>query len=166
MTNQEIFDLAISKGAEALEDGTIILPTGRKANKNPQGKSPYLTVSLNISYGKFKNFKAHQFVIYYFTRDTRVFNRDWDVHHKDEDKRNNSIDNLEFVPVSSHRSSHSKGKTPASTIITPEQAKEIKALWNDRRNNKLNQFDLGRMFGVHNSTISKIVTGVNYAGIT
>lgn len=57
---------------------------------------------------KFKGVPVHRILMWtkFGWRDTKI----WDIHHKDENKLNNSIDNLEFLSKSEHTKLHKTGK--------------------------------------------------------
>lgn len=56
----------------------------------------------------FKGVGVHKILMWtkFGWRDTKI----WDIHHKDENKLNNSIDNLEFLSKSEHTKLHKTGK--------------------------------------------------------
>lgn len=56
----------------------------------------------------FKKTRVHQIMMYTFYewRDGKV----WNIHHKDENKLNNSLSNLIYLTRAEHTSLHTKGK--------------------------------------------------------
>lgn len=50
----------------------------------------------------------------------------YDVHHKDEIKTNNELDNLEYILKGEHSSSHNKGSGNGRSVLTEEAAYFIK----------------------------------------
>lgn len=57
------------------------------------------------------------------------------IHHKDGNKENNRVDNLEQLTVDQHNKHHFNGVTPWNKGLNPP--KEIyKKMWETRRNNK------------------------------
>jgi DNA-binding CsgD family transcriptional regulator len=83
------------------------------------------------------------------------------VHHKDEDKGNDSISNLEVKLRSKHSKEHLVGKRSNFASLTDLQVREIKLLVGQGQ--KLR--DIGLMFNVHRSTISHIKLNNTYKDV-
>ena len=56
----------------------------------------------------------------------------YDVHHKDENKNNNKLSNLEFIEKGKHSSSHNSGSGNGRAYLTEEVAKFIKYSTTDK----------------------------------
>ena len=98
----------------------------------------------------------------------RKLNRFEVVHHKDGDKSNNIINNLELMSLSKHSKIHSIGRTMSKSAIeklrinsqkhrtqaklTPTNVKKIRKLLKE----KMLEKDIAKLHSVHISTISKI----------
>ena len=78
------------------------------------------------------------------------------VHHKNEDKTDNRIENLQLSTKSGHNQIHGRTK------LTPEKVKQIRELYASA---KASQVELAQMYGVTNRTISKIVHGKKWANV-
>lgn len=100
------------------------------------------------------------------------------VHHKDENKRNNSPDNLENITISKHGKLHWELKTPEEKEKLLQSMRSVKGnkgkavFGSKHKNSKLNekqvldikiklkdgatQSDLGKLYNVDSSTIREI----------
>jgi hypothetical protein len=83
------------------------------------------------------------------------------IDHKDGDKLHEAIMNLEYVSQAENiQRSYDNGQHPfqpgPDRYLTSEEYAQIKALWATRQHS---QIQLGRMFGISNSGICKIVNG-------
>jgi hypothetical protein len=97
------------------------------------------------------------------------------VHHKDGNKRNNNLSNLEVMSLSEHSRMHMTGSTlKPETIekirvanklnckgnpkLTDDQVVKVKILLR----NGLACAAIGRLFSIHRTTISNIKRGISY----
>lgn len=157
--NEEIW-----KDVEGMEGRYAISSHGRvKGIRVPfvkpcHGTKGYLQVSLNLLPRGLKTFKIHRLVSDAFLRKLLPGES---VHHKDNDKLNNSVENLEIIsitentqrawkdglmqPVVDYNKAH-----PRPIKLTAEQVLEIRA-YPDGMNGIL-----GPMYGVHRMTIGEI----------
>ena len=85
------------------------------------------------------------------------------VNHKDGNGFNNCVDNLEWATGSENQqhnvrlNPHRRGVGHFSSKLTEEDVMYIR-----RNPDNLNQTELGKKFGLHQSRISSIKTGRNY----
>lgn len=86
-----------------------------------------------------------------------------DVHHKDEDYRNNMVDNLERVDHGDHMSLHSRGVVHHRAILSED---DVVSIWKLSHDGKMRQVDIGSMYGVTGSTVSNIKCGHEWRHIT
>lgn len=89
------------------------------------------------------------------------------VHHKDENKLNNSCDNLEYITPSHHSSLHTaNGKSALRGVrhwknkMTEEQAREAKRLLAE---GSMKQGEIAMLLGVGRTTINEINMGRSWA---
>ena len=104
----------------------------------------------------------------------RSLRRDEVVHHKDGDKQNNDIQNLEVLSLSEHSRMHNtdrvvseetrkrmsesgKGK-PRNRKLTTEQIKQIRMLSAEG----LSQRKIGEIVGIHHKTVWEILSQKSY----
>ena len=112
--------------------------------------------------GKDKTYKVHRLVAEAFIPNTD--NKET-VNHKDGDKTNNKVENLEWADRSEQMlHAYILGlKKPVKTNrkLTPEQVEEIRRTYK-RQSKEYGTVALGRKYGVHDSVIGKVVRGVSY----
>jgi hypothetical protein len=78
----------------------LVSETGRVVNKKFNRElSPYMDKSGYLSVELFKKGKGKQFLVHRLVAQTFIPNPEGKthVHHKDSDRRNNNVDNLEWV---------------------------------------------------------------------
>ena len=97
------------------------------------------------------------------------------VHHKDGDKANNDIENLELTTLSEHTRRHQLGNIPSEETrqkisealeghkstnrkLDDDQVERIKELHNDGVSNR----KIAQMFGVNHQTINDLINGKYY----
>lgn len=78
------------------------------------------------------------------------------VHHKNEIKWCDTLDNIELKTPEGHMSHHTQGTDHHNSKLTEEDVKEIKRLLN---NTNLSQREIGDRFDVDQTAISKIHLG-------
>lgn len=105
----------------------------------------------------------------------RQLARDEVVHHKDGDKSNNEIENLELMSLSEHTRQHRTGNTPSeetrqklsealtghkstSRKLNDNQVEQVREL----HNNGISNREIAKMFGVNHQTINDLINGKYY----
>lgn len=141
------------------EDGQVFSMQGKKYSPF-ENEFGYLTVNLkDPEDGKWKKRKVHRIVA-----ETYIENPEGkrEVNHIDCDKKNNTLDNLEWV-TSKENKAHgwanglytAIGENHADSVLTNEQVHEICRLMEEGARN----IDLAKAYGVHKDTISHIRIG-------
>lgn len=129
----------------------------------------YVQVELSIQ-GKGKNFLVHRLVAETFIENN---NNLPEVNHKDGNKENNSVENLEWVTSSENQlhayatglEVHPIAEDWHNTILTRDQAKFILDKCSPGRGNEFNYTRLGEMFGVSSATIRCVFLGQSWKHI-
>lgn len=124
----------------------------------------YIALSKN---NKAKEFRMHRLVATHFIPNPE--NKET-VNHIDGDKLNNRVDNLEWSTRHENMQHAYKlglkkmhrGHEHASSKLTPEQIKEIRATYKPYKRG-YSALALGKKYGVHNSTILRVVENERYA---
>lgn len=144
--------------------GRHISPYQRRLKSKIKATSksgPYEQVSLYCG-GKCRGYLVHRLVAMHFVPNSRNLP---EVNHKDEDKRNNHWENLEWV-TSSQNSLHSSYKTTGSKCgtskLTESQVLEIAELLEVG----MKQTDIAVLYGVSNHAIHRIKAGDNWSWLT
>ena len=122
---------------------------------NPKG---YLLIELQS-----KTMQVHRLVMTHFKSQEDMAIKQ--VNHKDSNKKNNHLSNLEWV-TNLENQRHSwengrqavKGSKQGSAKLNEKQAREIKDLLADNKDN-LSHTAIARMYGVSRSTITNINRG-------
>ena len=137
-------------------------PMIRKAHKSKDG---YMTIRL-LSGGKDVTTRVHRLVAEAFIEN--VESKDT-VNHKDGNKENNRVDNLEWADRSEqmfHAYKHSlklpmRGVQNPQAKLTSEDVSEIKSLYK-RQSKEFGTVALAKRYGVTNVVIGRVVRGVAY----
>lgn len=140
--------------------------TGKYLSLNRVTKDGYIYVALTDK-GKAKEFRLHRLVALTFI--PNPMNKPT-VNHKDGNKSNNSLLNLEWA-TREENMQHAydlglkvmaKGSDHASSKLTKQQVEEIRSTY--RRYKKgFGSVALAKKYGVESSTILRIVQGKSYA---
>lgn len=119
-------------------------------------KEGYLDISLNISQ-KRKHFYVHRLVASHFIGNPE---KGMDVNHKDGNKKNNNVDNLEWLSrAENHAHAYKKLKRQGSrAILTKEQVLDIIKLHKEGISMKL----LSEMYKVKYHTIKNALSDKYY----
>lgn len=126
-----------------------------------KSKIGYLSVTLSIGNER-KTHNVHRLVAIAFLGEPNGLT----VNHKDGDKTNNRLDNLEYI-TQFENNRHAvdtglrdlRGSKNRSAKLTEEQVAEIRRLYAAKQGSTIS---LGKRFGVKQSTIHRIVTGKNW----
>lgn len=135
----------------------------KKSFKRPDG---YIGIQLYKSKTEIKNFQLHRLIAIAFI--DKPENKDV-INHKDSNRGNNSLDNLEWVTKEENDkhayefgNASSKGSKNGFSILTEEQVLEIRK---KRTENKLTYQKLAEMYNVSYGCIAGIIQRVNWKHI-
>ncbi len=92
----------------------------------------------------------------------RKLKRNEVVHHKDEDKKHNVVENFKVLPLSRHSRDHGR-KIRSFAKLTPADVRAIRKLF---RNKELSNRAIGKMFGVAKETIRDIRARRHWGWVT
>ena len=120
-----------------------------------------------------KKIDEHRYVMEQYLG--RKLSRDEVVHHKDGNKENNDIENLELMSLSEHSRQHMLGNTPseetkqklseastgrqsANRKLSDSQVEQIRELHNEGVSNR----KIAQMFNVNHQTINELINRKYY----
>jgi DNA-binding transcriptional regulator YiaG len=120
-----------------------------------------------------KKIDEHRYVMEQYLG--RKLSRDEVVHHKDGNKENNDIENLELMSLSEHSRQHMLGNAPseetkqklseastgrqsANRKLSDNQVEQIRELHNEGVSNR----KIARIFNVNHQTINDLINGKYY----
>lgn len=153
---EDLFEVSSSGDIRNKKTGRVL--------KQTVGSTGYLNVATKIGGRAGKNvcFRMHRVILQSFAGDQPGK----EVNHKDGDKTNNHVHNLEWV-TSSENSKHAfetglakarRGTNHTSSKLTLEDVERIKLL----RSEGYTCRELGLMFGVHHMQVSRVSRGISY----
>ena len=142
-------------------DGVVRILKGKKINPK-LSKHGYLFVTLSKN-GKLKNMSIHRLVAVAFIDNSH---NKMEVNHKDGNKLNNSVDNLEWMTrkenmlhAKKNKLINYKGDSSPNRKLTVENSKQIRKLY---EKGKFTQSEIGKMFNVHQSVISNVINNKSW----
>lgn len=131
-----------------------------KIMKPSKDKDGYLIIGLQCArkHKKQKTYRIHQMVAKAFI--PNPFNLP-EINHKDEDKTNNHVDNLEWCTTKynltyGHRLDCVKGENNPKHKLTPDQVKTIRSVY-IKGDSEYGQSALGRKYGISHVSIASII---------
>ena len=142
--------------------GGVYIKEGRTLKQNDNGQG-YLQVSLCYD-GKKKTERVHRLVALLFIENPNKLPK---VNHKDLNKRNNKVDNLEWctqLQNVQHAKSNgllTRGETAINSKLTEAAVVDIKEMIRNGFSNK----EIAEIFSVHPGTINCIRTGRNWSHV-
>ena len=160
------------------EDGKIFSNSFNKKIflKGCKVKNGYLSVYLRCKDGKSKSFLFHRVIWFYFKGEIP---KNLEINHKDENKANNSLDNLELLSraeninygtrnerVASKNKISQKGKTLSESHIKNLSISHSKPIlqYNIETNEPIKEWssimNAAKSLGYSNSTIGKVCSGM------
>ena len=132
-------------------------------------KQGYLSIRLQRN-GQGRTFLVHRLVALSFLGEPPT---DHEVNHRDGVKTNNALVNLEYVTRAQNMlHAYQSGLRPRTSLtsesspnvkLTPDQVRTIRTLYVPRRYGTPR---LAREFGVHQTTIHKIISGKSWSDLT
>lgn len=151
---EELYEVSDHGRVRSLRSGKVLAPC--------PSREGYVLVSL--SRGKAFKAKVHRLVAEAFIGDGSGLS----VNHRDLDKRNNHVSNLEWVPHADNIRHAVKAGAfdPAGNAnqwnkMTPDKVLSLHA----KRANGAHPTELATMFGIHVSTVFKILRGATWTSL-
>lgn len=142
------------------KDGSIIGPSGKTLSYHTCKKG-YCRANLKNDAGKKRTYLVHRLIAFAFLPNPE---RKPQINHKDGDKSNNSVANLEWCSNlennqhASRHALHKRGAERPNSKLCYEKVRELKGL----RKAGWNFYQLGKRFGIAYQTAHKICNGKSY----
>lgn len=132
-------------------------------NQNINGRG-YVCINLSQN-GKIKTKYIH-ILIYENLHNCKLKNNEC-IHHIDENRLNNNLNNLEKMIKSNHHKLHAnienrKGENNNNSILITQDVLQIKLLL---KIDKLTQNEIANIFGISQTTVSKIKRNIIWSNI-
>lgn len=127
-------------------DGTIVAKKG-KMTPNAANSKGYLRVHIGN-----KHYAVHRLVALAFIDNPKKLPQ---VNHKDGNKYNNSVGNLEWC-TNAENKNHAVKNNLISSKVSPEDAQRIRSIYNT---GKYTYADIGTLYGLSYSMIGYMVRG-------
>lgn len=148
----------------ARDDGTIYSAKSNKILSPQLDKNGYEKVQMMSDDGKRHRYSVHRLILENFNPVEGMENLQ--VNHIDGDKRNNKLNNLEWVTcqenISHAINNNLRAKINGASKLTIEQVREIFI----RSNNGESNITLGKEFGVHPDQIGRIKNRKSWKDVT
>lgn len=143
----------MNQNLEIKENGTILLNGKEKKTWNNQGYKMF--------WFNGKNKYVHREVAMYYIPNPDNLP---EVNHKDGDKQNNNVENLEWVTRIQNHHHAMKMKLWGRNVVNrrhfnDEQVEEIKKLYNET---KMGYRKIANKYGVNKSRIRDLIKGITY----
>lgn len=141
------------------DKGTIINKQTDKIIKQHVSKCGYLAINIQTKPKRTKRY-VHRLVAMAFLNSGKDFEDT--VNHKDYNKLNNSVDNLEIVTREENASNSYKQEKHGKRKLSIEDVKKIKKILLDE---KITLKEIAIMFNVSSDTISDIKRGKTWKNV-
>lgn len=167
--DKQFIDIPSYEGLYKMSRDGIVLKNGRlKPMSQHLSTNGYINVRLSKG-GKTKTEGLHRLIALSFIDNPRNLPV---VNHKDLNKLNNSIDNIEWctqkynlehsVSLGNTKPLSGKGEKNGFSKLKKEQVLQIREAY---KNNKLSQREIGEIYGVKQTTVANIITRTNWKHI-
>lgn len=131
--------------------------------RNSKSKAGYLVAYLPMGKrGKVKCIRVHKAVAETFIPNPNHYPI---VHHKDEDKENPHIDNLEWVTSKENTQYHLKEESKNSEFYNNRKLTENDVKFIRSSKGKLSMGNMAKMFGVSKTTIINVSNNLLYQNV-
>lgn len=152
---------------EASENGEIRHAKNKNVRKARVNRCGYLQMNFSRNDGKGKNITAlvHRLIALTFLENPNNLQY---INHKDGNKQNNAVSNLEYCTRSENQK-HAfkmglqkmpKGEEAPCAKLTNEQARQIRKLYKEKQ---MSQQKIAGFFNVSQTTVRRVINGKRYA---
>lgn len=145
------------------ENGEIKNTKTNHKYKNSTGKSGYLMVYLPLGKrGKIKAIRVHKAVAETFLPNPKNYPI---VHHKDEDRANPKVENLEWTTSKGNTEYHLIEASKKTEFYNNRKLTQENVRFIRKQSGNISRNKMAKMFGVSKTTITNITKGYLYQNI-
>jgi hypothetical protein len=154
-----------NRNYKVFENGVVLnTRTGYATDGNITGTTNYPKISIYVE-GKTKVIEVHKLVANAFKKGNWKINRHKEVNHKDGDKTNNNVSNIELVTRKQNIRHAIDVLGKRFGRVTNDEVYEIRTRFNTYVNPKVGIKNLAKRYNISENAVSNIVNNVTYTNV-